>query len=54
MAPLRRLPADEGEHIETRWFPLTSVAEMIRSGELDNGTLLSGWALLLASGLVDV
>ena len=50
----RSLPADEGEHIETAWFPLSSIAGMIGSGELDNGTLLSGWALLLASGLVEV
>jgi 8-oxo-dGTP pyrophosphatase MutT (NUDIX family) len=46
----RSLPADEGEHIETEWFPLTAIAGMIRAGELDNGTLLSGWALLQASG----
>jgi 8-oxo-dGTP pyrophosphatase MutT (NUDIX family) len=48
----RSLPADEGEHIETEWFPLTAIAGMIRAGELDNGTLLSGWALLQASGRV--
>ena len=49
----RSLPADEGEHIDVAWFPLASVSAMIRSGELDNGTLLSGWALLLASGLLE-
>jgi ADP-ribose pyrophosphatase len=49
----RSLPADEGEHIETEWFPVPAVSAMIRSGELDNGTLLSGWALLVASGSLD-
>lgn len=46
----RSLPADAGEVIESSFVPLTDVAGMIRDGELDNTVVLSGWALLVASG----
>jgi ADP-ribose pyrophosphatase len=47
------LPAEAGEVIESSFVPIGDVAGMIRDGELDNTTVLSGWALLLASGHLD-
>jgi ADP-ribose pyrophosphatase len=46
----RALPPDEGELIEWEFVPVDKVDEMIRVGEIDNCTLLAGWALLNASG----
>ena len=49
----RSLPADDGEVIESRFVPIGDVAAMIRDGELDNTVVLSGWAQLVASGLLE-
>ena len=49
----RSLPADAGEVIESTFVPIADVDRMIRDGELDNTVVLSGWALLRASGVLD-
>jgi 8-oxo-dGTP pyrophosphatase MutT (NUDIX family) len=43
------LPADDGEVIEWAFVPIPDFEAMIRDGEIDNATVLSGWALLRAS-----
>jgi ADP-ribose pyrophosphatase YjhB (NUDIX family) len=45
----RSLPADDGELIESCWIPRPEVDDNIRSGAIDNVTLLAGWALVAAS-----
>lgn len=45
----RSLPSDEGELIESYWVPVAKVDEMIRDGEIDNVTVLAGWAMLRAA-----
>lgn len=49
----RSLPADVGEVIESTFVPVADVDAMIRDGELDNTTVLSGWAMVRASGLLE-
>ena len=44
----RSLPADEGELIESCWVPISKVDDMIRGGDIDNVTVLAGWAMLRA------
>lgn len=45
----RSLPSDEAELIESYWLPVSDVDEMIRGGEIDNATVLAGWAMLRAT-----
>ena len=47
----RSLPADDAELIAFDFLPPAEVAELIRKGEIDNATLLSGWALLTSSDI---
>ena len=49
----RSLPAEAGEVIESAFEPVDDVDGMIRDGELDNTVVLSGWAMLRASGALD-
>ena len=44
----RSLPSDEGELIESYWVPVQKVDDMIRRGEIDNVTVLAGWAMYRA------
>ena len=47
----RRLPSDDGEVIECTFVTEAAVDRMIAAGELDNGTVLAGWALYRAARL---